>query len=350
MNNLTIVIPNRSRDLQIVSRSLTSIQEQWIDGMHIIVVDYGSEPAYQFELNSLIKGLSNIELILCPTQGQLWNKSRCINRVLKNCETSHIMVSDMDMIWHPQFIENHLKSFSKQESVYFTVGIMTQQESALEKSFDDYQIKFQTDSEATGITVLPTAHLKSINGFDEFYHGWGSEDTDVHVRLRNAGYKVRFRESEVLFKHQWHEKAYRRLNATAPLHTGLERVNQEYLKQTKLLKRIKANQNFEKGQITNLTTLSDPKLITVSTLKSELKAMLCSLSETSGCYAIEVSIKEKTLKEKLKAVKQPEKYSALSLEEANNLILEWIISQHRNCAYRYHFNHDKILLTIDLHS
>ncbi|WP_438961887.1 hypothetical protein, partial [Nonlabens sp.] len=69
MNNLTIVIPNRSRDLQIVSRSLTSIQEQWIDGMHIIVVDYGSEPAYQFELNSLIKGLSNIELILCPTQG-----------------------------------------------------------------------------------------------------------------------------------------------------------------------------------------------------------------------------------------------------------------------------------------
>ena len=348
MNKLTIVIPNRSRNLQIVSRSLSSLNEQWIDGVKIVVVDYGSEPEYQTDLQKLITEFNNIDLKLCATHGQLWNKSKCINLILNTCISTHLMVCDMDMIWHPQALQQVLKDTSDSVN-YYQVGFLDQNTTATYSDYSTALESFKSDPEATGITVFPVKALKEINGFDEFYHGWGSEDTDAHVRCKHAGYEIRFRESEILFKHQWHEKAYRHLNTIAPLHTGLERVNQEYLKQTKLLKRIKANQNFEKGQLTNLTTASDPKLINVSTLKSELKAMLHSLSETSGYYVIEISIKEKSLKEKLKAVKQPEKYSAFTIEEANNLILEWIISQHRNCVYRYNFNHDKILLTIDLH-
>ena len=62
----------------------------------------------------------------------------------------------------------------------------------LEKEYNDYQIKFKTNLEATGITLFPTEILKRMNGFDEFYHGWGAEDTDAHNRLKNLGLEFEF--------------------------------------------------------------------------------------------------------------------------------------------------------------
>ncbi|MDP5101642.1 MAG: hypothetical protein NWQ09_09965, partial [Nonlabens sp.] len=153
---------------------------------------------------------------LCPTQGQLWNKSRCINMVLKTCETTHFMVCDMDMLWNPDFLKIHLNQLPQDHAVYFTVGVMTRRESALQKNFHDYAVKFNTNSEATGITLFPTALLKSINGF-------------------------RFRESEVYFKHQWHAKTYRSTSSKLPFHPILERINHQYFLMNKSLGKVKAN-------------------------------------------------------------------------------------------------------------
>jgi glycosyltransferase involved in cell wall biosynthesis len=74
--SITIVIPNRNRDLHTVKRSLDSIDPQLTEGTKLVIIDYGSQVNYQSQLKKLTSSFSGIDLILCPTQGQLWNKAR----------------------------------------------------------------------------------------------------------------------------------------------------------------------------------------------------------------------------------------------------------------------------------
>ena len=344
--SVTIVIPNRNRDLNTVRRSIASIVPQLSDTNRLVVVDYGSELAYQVKLEQLIKSFDKIELILCPTQGQLWNKSRCINIVLQSCTTTHFMVSDMDMIWHPQFLEYQMQSLSHEESVYFPVGMLTQEETATDKFFEKYAIKFQTNEEATGISIFPTVHLKTINGFDEFYHGWGSEDTDVHVRLQHAGYEVRFRESEVLFKHQWHAKTYRSKQSTSPFHPYLERINQSYLSLTQESNKTKANVNVEWGENCNnevYSKINNPSVfIKRYAIEQDVQAIVYFLRDYDLDKSIEVQITEhpesKSLKTRVKEGLGKKTPSFISLTRANEILLEAIIMNHHNCPYFYSYN------------
>ncbi|QJP32988.1 glycosyltransferase [Nonlabens sp. Ci31] len=351
-NSLTIVIPNRNRDLEIVKRSLGSIVSQLNDAIRLVIVDYGSVLSYQVQLELLVKSFDQVELILCPTQEQLWNKSRCINIVLQSCATTHFMVSDMDMIWHSQFLANQIESFSQKESIYFSVGVMTQEESTLDKSFEDYAIKFQTNNEATGITVFPSAHLKFINGFDEFYHGWGSEDTDVHVRLKNAGYIVRFCESEILFKHQWHAKSYRTKESTSPFHPYLERINQSYLLLTQESKKIKANGNGSWGKTCNnkvYDKLSEPTLrLKRYATEHDVQALVNALIGMDSENVVEVQIKKhpesKSLKKLVKEGLGKKTLRFISLDRANETLLEALILNHHSCAYSYSYDRTASLI------
>ncbi|AWH72874.1 hypothetical protein DCS32_01470 [Dokdonia sp. Dokd-P16] len=348
-NSLTIVIPNRNRDLKTVRRSVNSIIPQLNESTHLVVVDYGSELSYQVELEQLLKTFDQVELIKCPTQGQLWNKSRCINIVLQSCKTTHLMVSDMDMLWHPEFVKKEVEPLSLNESVYFTVGVITQEESKQDKTFEDYKVKFQTNNEATGISIFPTAHLKFINGFDEYYHGWGSEDTDVHVRLKNAGYKVRFHKSDIFFKHQWHPKAYRSIKSKYPYHTLQERTNASYLNRTIKLNRIRSNRKFEMGKIPAELNKSDLKVITVLSLENELKALLYQFSELSGNYLLRIDCNSTfSFKKIIKKLIRNNLPKTLPLENVNNLVLEWIINNSRNSSYSYKIEDQIILLKINL--
>ncbi|WP_397303657.1 glycosyltransferase family 2 protein [Nonlabens ulvanivorans] len=357
-NSLTIVIPNRNRDLNTVKRSIASIIPQLDDHVKLVIVDYGSPIAYQKELDSLMKSFLKVELILCPTQGQLWNKSRCINIVLKNTSSSHFMVCDMDMIWCPEFLEKEMSSLSMDASVYFTVGIMTQEESAKEKDFENYDIKFKTDDEATGITIFPTEQLKSINGFDEFYHGWGSEDTDAHMRMRNAGYDVRFRESELYFKHQWHGKAYRSKESKLPYHSHLERINHSYFTLNKTSNKVKANKQLKWGKVCDIdaySELNDPKLSLEQYATEEaVQGIIHFLHGTDVEGVIKIEVKEhpqsKSVKSIIKKATGKKTPRFMSIETVNEVLLEAIIMNHRDCAYNYGYDRikEKIHLSINL--
>lgn len=355
-NSLTIVIPNRNRDLETVRRSLSSIVPQLNDAARLVIVDYGSAILYQTHLKKLISTFSNIELILCPTQGQLWNKSRCINIVLKTCTTTHLMVCDMDMLWHPTFLKNNLETLSINQSVYFTVGIMTQEESAVEKAFKDYAVKFQTNQEATGISIFPVAQLKSINGFDEFYHGWGSEDTDVHVRLRNAGYQVRFRESEIYFKHQWHAKAYRSKDSSLPFHNYLERINQKYVALTTDLNKIYANAHQPWGQFFDSATykqLHNPgQTLTLCATEEDLQAFVHYLNSIDTPLVLQVKVtihpQAKSLKTRVKKSLGKKTPRFISMDRVNEILLESIVLNHSNCPYDYSYDRKLAMIVMNI--
>ena len=324
----------------------------------MIVIDYGSPISYQKKLKDFINTLNKVSLIICPTQGQLWQKTRAINIVLKQCDTPYFMVADMDMLFHPDFGVKIKNFFTPNKVTYFKVGILTEEESKIEKPFDQYKVKFYTDKEATGMTLFPTAVLKGINAFDEFYHGWGSEDTDVHVRLRNKGVLVDFNTEETLLLHQWHPKFYRSKESTAPYHHLLERINFEYIALSRKHKKVLANVEHEWGIMPNAASyvaLAKPDEVIQCYSTADAVAALCmQLSEGVWNEIIELVIvphpEARLIKTMVKRMFNKRVPSFLPLEEANSRLLETIISNHRNKAYTYSFNRKKeqIICTINL--
>jgi glycosyltransferase involved in cell wall biosynthesis len=331
---------------------MNSIYAQLNPDIKLVVVDYGSDPDYQIQLRELIDSYPLIHLELCPTQGQLWSKSRSINMILKTCTTSHLMVCDMDMIWHPEFLKTQLSTFSAAASVYYTVGIMTQEESVLEKEFIDYDIKFETDDEATGISIFPTDQLMFINGFDEFYHGWGSEDTDVHMRLQNAGYKVTFYNREVHFKHQWHAKSYRSKKSPLPFHPLLERINHRYFLWNQNFKKIKANHNRQWGVSCDpqeYRELESPmECIKLYATREDIQGFTYFVGALDRSVVLELKVSPSpdatSLKTTVKKVAGKKTAHFISMEQANEILLESLVKSHRNCPYSYSFDREKQLI------
>lgn len=361
---LTLAIPNRNRDLRIVERSLTSIFGQNTDKIEVVLIDYGSAIPYQNELRELLKKFQNLRTIFCPVQGQLWNKPRAINIVLRRCQTPYFMVADMDMIYHPDFVSKILNLLDPQTACYFPVGILREGESKKDLTFRKYEIKFTTNDEATGMTLFPTEKLKEINGYDEFYHGWGSEDTDVHVRLHNAGTKVVFKNDELLFLHQWHPKTYRSKDSTEAFHKTLERINARYLKLTRELKIRRANNNNNSNNNNNkwgilpieeaCKKLESPDIIlNLDHTKDDIAGLSFQLTNLRGkCVAITVSEhpKKNILKNRIKGILGKKTPLFCSAEESNERLLELLIGRFRNCPYRYNFDRKsgEIALTINL--
>lgn len=342
---ITITLTYRDRDLGIVKKCLDSLLAQTLTDFKVILVDYGSKTSFAKPLKALVSNYSFVKLISCSVKGQLWNKSRAINIALKKCLTPYIFIGDIDMIYHQDFINelNHIKN--EKIATYFKVGFLNKAESAVCKKFEAYNIAFKSNKEATGMTLYSTHNLKSINGFDEFYNGWGSEDTDVHIRLQNLGLKINYYDEKILILHQWHHKNYRNKNSKAPFHTGLEQINNAYLELTKKTGKIKVNQNYNWGQYNKMDyeTLNKVNQSYLLTNKEdEVKAFIYNVLATITGAVIEVKITKhidyKSIKQKAKLVFGKKTIKFLEMEVVNNLLLEYIINNLRNCAYRFEYN------------
>jgi len=354
---ITIVLTYRNREINIVKKCLESLKTQTNKEFEVVLVNYGSEEKYKKAINNLVKDFSFLGIINCEVQNQLWCKSRAINIALKKSKTPYIFVGDVDMIYHPEFVKTLINLQNEDKVTYFQVGFLSESESKKEKIFFDYNINFKSSEEATGMTLFNSNVLKQINGYDEYYHGWGSEDTDVHVRLQNAGFKVSFFENEILMLHQWHSKTYRNKDSKAPFHLALEKINQKYLSYTKATKKVVANTEFDWGEYNN----EDYKLLCSATVEfkitnelSDVKGfidnVLLSLKNQVVSLKVIEAVGYNSPKHFIKKVLGKKTKTFLSMQQVNNLLLESIITSCRNSPYKYSFNKSKqeIHLTIKL--
>lgn len=348
---ITLVLTYRNRDLRLVENCLNSLKNQTNKVFKVVLVDYGSVANYRNELETLVKNYSFIQLIQCNTNQELWCKSRAINIVLKQCATDYFFVGDIDMIYHSKFVET-LKTIKKDAITYFQVGFLNEEESKKEQEFSEYAINFKSTEEATGMTLYSTAILKSINGYDEFYNGWGSEDTDVHIRLKNAGHTVNFYKDQVLMLHQWHPKQYRSKNNLAPFHSDLEQINARYLVFVEQSKKVKANTKFNWGvyKDSDYETLKNiEKDYSISNKKAEVLAFINAILLTEqGVLKVTITQHEayKSIKETLKKIIRKKTIAFLNLEDINNIILSCVINQLRTSAYQYQYNKVKKTITL----
>lgn len=334
---------------------LNSLQEQTEKGFEVILVDYGSEAFYANGLNELVANYSFIKLVTCPVQSQLWNKSRAINIALKQTTSPYFLVGDIDMMYSNNFVEILHKHKKKDAIIYFQVGFLSETESMQSKPFKLYKIKHISGEEATGITLYPTTILKEINGYDEFYHGWGAEDADVHVRLKNAGINSHFYQDEVLIKHLYHPKTYRSKESKEPFHSSLEKINHQYMLQQAALKATKANLQFDWGILPSqrqLTLLhSNLNKISITNKTNELDAFLIGIFPQLK-EPLEICIKKdkqtSILKNILKKLVGKKYVKFHNFYEINDKVLNALITHHRLALYNYTIDWDlkKIILKI----
>ncbi len=72
-----------------------------------------------------------------------------------------------------------------------------------------------------------------INGFDEAYEGYGREDTDVEIRLKNLGLQMKSLKGLALQYHVWHERR------------GFTPVNDALLQDAILSKKIRCKKGLQ---------------------------------------------------------------------------------------------------------
>ncbi len=345
---ITLVLTNRNRDLRIIKNCLQSLEQQSCADFELVLVDYGSDDDYKVLLEKLICEYPKVHYLDCPVQGQLWHKCRAINIALQQTTTPYFIVGDIDLIFAPTFIAIATILAKANEVHYFQYGFLSQEESLLNKDFNLYEVAFKGNDVVTGTALFQTSALKALHGYDEFYHGWGAEDTDIHIRMKNSGFKVFFYDQDILVKHQWHPKVYRSKESIHPFHSQLERINHAYMLQSEGTQRTVVNQNQDWGKLA-LSNEYD-KLDQVD-IVLQLKA---TLLEVNAVLAQMANFKNEVVAFEIKAVSGIEKIKnqvkkmigkkylpIYEMDTVNNLMLETIIKQYRNNPYSYQYNRNK---------
>jgi glycosyltransferase involved in cell wall biosynthesis len=346
---ITILYTYRNRDIGRIRRSLDSLKQQLLQNFEVIFIDYGSKREVADEVKTVIAQYSFATYEYLYTELQPWNKSKAINYVLRNLNSEHCFIADVDMIFHPQFTSVLQQKISPNKASYFKVGYLSEEESKKELLFEEYKIKFYSNEEATGMTFFPTDVLKNRGGYDEFFHFWGSEDTDIHNRLKKAGCEVEYYKDKIFLLHQWH-KNYRnretkKLNTELQLKGIVEINNLHLLKNSENKEQIETSNEW--GKVLSKEDFDELESIKTKVLSNEKDVIDYFLYQELPFLhqeIIGVRIKEgpfrNSFKYKIKRLlgkKVPQFYS---LKEINDKLLLHIVSFYHQFPYSYKVSDD----------
>lgn len=344
--------------MQRVRRSLDSLQAQSETDFEVVFVNYVSSESANTNLEKLLRGYPFVKYIKHPTQHQLWSKCTALNSVVRSLKEGHCFIADIDMIFSPHFISTAKTLVDTSKIHYFQVGFLNQYESGNQRQFSDYNIHFKSESGATGLSLFPLKALHEVGGFDEFFHFWGSEDTDLHNRLQLAGYEVAFYDKELLMLHQWHP-SYRSLEqnrlTVSPRLSNVARLNQAHLNYNLAKKIIRPNaENWGKVVTKKQTEKLEnyPETLQLSNKKEVVDHFLFVALPKVGKGVLSVRFSEDpfrhTAKYKLKkwlGKSVPEYYS---LKEINDALLLHIISFYRDFPYHFKISNDLKSITFKI--
>lgn len=356
---LTIIYPYRNRDLERVQRSMDSLARQSNLDFKVYFIDYGSDINRGGQVEDLVSKYDFATYAYLYSQNQPWNKSKAINFALTSIETPFCFIADIDMIFDVQFIEvvNKEIQFNPNKTIFFQIGYLSKEQT---KNFLSFNLVLEytcSSPEATGMSLFNTEQLKSVKGFDEFFHFWGAEDTDVHNRLKLAGYEVFFYDKKVLLLHQWHP-SYRsgeKYSLTKDLQcTGIVQLNQEHLNDNRENNRVITRSSFGKSiSKENFDVLISkiPSLIVqneVQEIDHFLFYTLPNLKKGVYRFDFKQDVFQNTIKYKIKKIIKKKVPQYYSLKQVNDMLLKHIIGFYHQYPYQVVVADDlqKIIFTI----
>ncbi len=357
---ITILYIYRNRELERVKRSLDSLMAQNNQEFKVVFIDYGSSEKIASEVVNLISYYSFVTYYYSYCTLQLWSRAKAINVGLQFVTTDFVFIADIDMIFSPDFVEVLENSKNPKESVFFKVGFLTEKETQITKNFEDYKVAYESSPGAQGLSLFPTEALRSIRGFDEFFHLWGGEDEDVHSRLKMIGLSIEFFDEKILMLHQWHPTYRSALNkklTTTLQHDTITRINQEHFRMNMVLQNSVVNKEnwgniITKDQFEKLT--KPDVFLKLQNKKETMDNFLFSVFPKLKNQILEVVIEEdiypKTLKYYIKKKLGKSVPQYYSLKEINDVLLLHLIAFYSDAVYKYvvEENSNSIRLTIQL--
>ncbi|SHG59033.1 glycosyltransferase family 2 protein [Flavobacterium johnsoniae] len=342
---ITIIYTFRNRDLVRIKKSLDSLVNQTLKNFTVFFVDYGSDENISLETKKLLSNYDFASYTYLYTNHQPWNKCKALNYVIEQIKSDYCFIADADMMFHSKFTLELEKLMNPYKIVYFQVGFLSKEESLKNISFEEYKIKFLTNKEATGMTLFPVEKLKEVNGFDEFFHFWGAEDTDIHNRLKNAGCEVEYYDRELLLLHQWHKNFRSRevkgLGKELQL-SGIVEINHQHLiynleNKVTIVKDQNKELSINEKLFSELNTCKPRVLFNA---KESIDHFLYYELPNSKNEIISVEIrkyknKEFDIKDKIKKILGKKVPKFYTLREINDLLLLHIISFYHYFPYSY---------------
>ena len=224
--SLIITTYNREDALNIVLKSV-ALQSLLPD--EVIIADDGSTEATAEVIHEHQQQFP-IPIIHCHHQDLGFRVAHIRNKAIRNASGDYIILTDGDMILHPDFVKDH--AASAKLGFFIQGSRVLLDEITTKKTIENHRLRFSWISK--GITnrfnAMHNALLMhiiliekkdyhgirscnmsawrqdifAINGFNEAFVGWGREDSEFALRLLNSGImRLNLRFGAICY-HLWH--------------------------------------------------------------------------------------------------------------------------------------------------
>ena len=230
-------------DLPNLKLTLASLEVQSFSNFEVIIADDGSSDEITGQLEDIIhSGVLNIRHVWHEDSG--WRKNIILNKAILENRSDYIMFIDGDCILHPRCLEEH---FAHRQRGWIIAGRRVNLSGSLSAGLDPRRVKagslqgvfmfrmawdsiFQKNIFFENSVYIRNSFLRSrlnkkdkgvlgshfslykddllaVNGFDErFLQPAVGEDTDLELRLRRNGMKVRTLKHIAIQYHLYHAK------------------------------------------------------------------------------------------------------------------------------------------------
>ena len=224
--SLIITTYNREDALNVVLKSV-ALQSLLPD--EVIIADDGSTEATVEVIHEHQQQLP-IPLIHCHHPDLGFRVSHIRNKAIRESTGDYIILTDGDMILHPDFVKDH--AASAKPGFFIQGSRVLLGEITTKKTIENHRLRFSWISKGItnrfnamhnallmhAIRTGRTDHhgirscnmsawrkdIIAINGFNEAFVGWGREDSEFAVRLLNSGIKRLNLRFGAICYHLWH--------------------------------------------------------------------------------------------------------------------------------------------------
>ncbi len=222
----------RPRHLMRVLHSIAA-QQRMGGKFEVVVTDDGSEDETE-QLVREFASQASFPVGFTTHKHETFQLARCRNEGVRASTAPYLLFLDGDCLIPPDHLSQHLKH-RKQGVVYAGYCVLLDEASSARidtqaaadgeflqyASADEYKKLAKMDRKARFYELIrhPTkpklfggnvgihrSDYEDINGYDEAFEGWGCEDDDLRIRLRQAGKRIRSILRWTRTYHLWHPK------------------------------------------------------------------------------------------------------------------------------------------------
>lgn len=215
---------------------LDSVFKQHTLPYEIIIGDDGSRQETA-ELIEEMRKISPVPIVHVWHEDKGFRLAMMRNKAVAKTKGDYIIEIDGDIFLHPYFITDHLrearrgcyvkggrtnlgkkltdeicKSGKAPKIKWYSKGIETKAENAIRCAWISHLIapyyrRHKSVALGCNMSFFKDDYIR-VNGYDEFFEGWGGEDWDFGCRLNMLGLKKRYLKFSGIVYHLWHEDKF----------------------------------------------------------------------------------------------------------------------------------------------